>query len=62
MINKKNVPIETEDNKAFFMSAYKNDPIARKDMDADMKKKGLTYEQYFGIEMDPAMKYAPKKK
>ena len=56
MINKKNVPSMPDEDRAFFMSAYKNNPIAKMEMDADMKKKGVTYEQYFGIEETPAPK------
>lgn len=46
---KKNVPSMQAEDRAFFMNAYKRDPKARKAMDADMKKKGVSYEEYFGI-------------
>ena len=49
MATRKNVPSMAEEDRAFFMNAYKRDPEAKKAMDAEMKRMGLTYEEYFGI-------------
>lgn len=45
-----------DEDRAFFMNAYKKNPAAKKAMDADMKKKGLTYNEYFGIKKKPTTK------
>lgn len=47
--SKRNVTNMPDEDKAFFMNAYKNNPKAKADMDKDMKIHGLTYEQYFGL-------------
>ena len=54
MAQKKRVPSMESEDKAFFMNAYEKNPAARKAMDEEMKRRGLTYEQYFGVK--------PKKK
>ena len=56
MATKKNVKSMASEDKAFMLNAYKNNPTAKKAMDADMKKKGVSYEQYFGIRKKPATK------
>lgn len=37
-----------DEDRAFFKAAYQNNPQAKKEMDADMKKLGMTPAQYFG--------------
>ena len=49
MAEKKNAPTMESEDRAFFLSAYKSNPKAKKAMDAEMKKLGLTPEQYFGV-------------
>ncbi len=53
MVKKKGILSMPDEDRAFFMSAYRNDPKARKAMDAEMKRLGLTPEQYFGVRSDP---------
>ena len=53
---KKNEPYLDEDDRAFFMNAYKNNPKARKSMDAEFKRMGITAEEYFGIKKKPEKK------
>ena len=56
MANKKNVMSMQDEDRAFFMNAYKTNPQAKKAMDAEMKAAGLTYEEYFGIKKKPEKK------
>ena len=62
MATKKKPMSMLDEDKAFFMNAYKHDPKAKAAMDADMKKKDMTYNQYFGIKKKPATKTAAAKK
>ncbi len=46
-----NGPLSMEDeDRAFFISAYKTDPRAREDLDAAMKETGVSYEEFFGLD------------
>lgn len=53
---KKNAPSMEEEDREFFLAAYKNNPAAKKAMDAEMKKLGMTPEQYFGLKKKPEKK------
>ena len=53
MAEKKRVTSMDVEDRAFFLNAYKRDPKAKKAMDAEMKKLGLTPEQYFGVKKMP---------
>ena len=48
-VNKKKVASMQDEDREFFLAAYKTNPAAKKAMDAEMKKLGMTPEQYFGI-------------
>ena len=62
MATKKKATSMNSEDRAFFMNAYKNDPRARKAMDADMKKKGVSYDQYFGVKKRATTKKTTTKK
>lgn len=47
---KKDVLSMKDEDRAFFISAYKTDPRAREDMDAAMKETGVSYEEFFGLD------------
>ena len=48
MAQKKQVKSMEEEDRAFMMNAYLKNPQAKKAMDAEMKKLGITPEEFFG--------------
>ena len=48
MATKKTAMSMDDENMAFMMNAYMRDPKAKKAMDAEMKKLGITPEEFFG--------------
>ena len=55
-MKKKDAPSMEEEDREFFYNAYKTNPAAKKAMDAEMKKLGMTPEQYFGLKKKPEKK------
>ena len=48
MATKKKATSMQSEDAAFFRNAYKNNPAARKSIEAEMKKRGLSAEAVFG--------------
>ncbi len=50
LAEKKEVLSMEDEDRAFFISAYRTNPEAREDMDAAMKETGVSYEEFFGLD------------